>query len=131
MLLVGSIINYQIKSIYDGVLTLILVCLIFFGFPVKEYSDFFKLDSNKKIFMNLGEDYILDEYITTHYVVNILVENIPAALFVLVNNYMLDRNFHKYIIIDPIVVNSAFILINGLIIFSFYHHTTTDSGDEV
>jgi hypothetical protein len=120
ILLIGSLINYKIKTLIEGLLTLIIVGGIFFGFPVKEISDFYKISATTKFFMHLGEDYALDEYITTHYIVNILVENIPIALFVSINNLMLENKFSKNGIVDPIVTNTAFILLNGLIICVFY-----------
>ena len=119
ILLIGSIFNYKIKTFQEGILTLIIVGGVYFGFPVKEISDYYQFNSPKKYFFDLGEDYFLDEYIMTHYVVNILIENIPIAIFVIINNLMLQNKFDHYII-DPIIINTAFIIINGIIISAFY-----------
>jgi hypothetical protein len=120
ILLIGSFINYRVQNFLEAFLTFIIVGGIFFGFPVKEISDFYKICSNTKFFQNLGEDYILDEYIKTHFIINILVENIPILLFVFINNFSLENKFSGYVIIDPIIINSAIIILNGLAICIFY-----------
>ena len=120
ILFLGLIINYRLKTIHDILSTFFIILGICIGLPIKELSDFFKLDTTQKFFLNLGDDYLIDEYVTTHYVVNILIENIPIALFVIINNLMLDFENEKNVIIDPIIVNCLFILINGLFICFFY-----------
>jgi hypothetical protein len=120
ILLIGSLFNYKIQSFLDGFLTILIVGGIFFGLPVKEISDFYKISDNSKFFKSLGEDYILDEYMKTHYIINILVENIPILLFVLINNLLLEKKFSEYPIVDPLILNSAIIILNGLAISIFY-----------
>jgi len=91
---------------------------IFFGFPIKEYSDYFDLNILKKFFE--GKDYNLNEYIVAHFIVNLLVENLPIILFVSINNNMLEK-WNK-IIIDPFIVNVLCIVFSYLSIILFFRN---------
>jgi hypothetical protein len=115
LLFAGSLVNYKITSIIELTLTLFIVIAIYFGFPVKEYLDYLKIDTAKRVYLNLGEDYRLREYLTTHYVVNLLVENLPVMFFIIINNIMMESKT-KRTIIDPIIVNSIYGIFNGVMV---------------
>jgi hypothetical protein len=114
ILLIGLIKHYQIRKLYEILITWMIVLGIFFGFPVKEYSEILNFDTSKRILIYLGEGYVLHEYLTTHYVVNLFMENLPVTLFIIVNNIMLENKFIRNVEIEPVLPNLCFILINGL-----------------
>ena len=115
VLYIGLVMNLKIKSFLGYFMTLIIVSSIFLGLPIKEFSDYFGCTNLKNFFE--GKEYNLNEYLITHFVVNLLIENIPIVLFVLINNNMLGK--WKEIILDPIILN-VFNMIFTIIIFYLF-----------
>ena len=89
LILFGLMISYKIKAISDILLIIMIVVGIFLGFPIKEFSDYLGTENFNQVTINLGNEYLLDEYMTTHYIVNIFIENIPIVIFVIINNFLL------------------------------------------
>jgi len=107
--------------VFEFLCYFVIITGIYFGLPIKEYFEYFHIDTTDKIFLNLNEDYLLDEYISTHFMVNLLIENIPILIFVMINNLFLEyEKKYAYIIINPIIANTLFILLHGVFICLFY-----------
>lgn len=118
LLFFGLLIHLHLKTVSEILMTTMIVICIFFGLPIKEYSEFFSFNTEKLFFE--GREYVLDEYMTNHYIVNILIENIPITVFCLLNNFFLGK--YKDIIIDPIIMNLAYIFTGGIMMCFFYFH---------
>ena len=121
LFLIGLFINYPIRRSWDPLVYIFIVLGIFSGFPVKEISEFYKLDSYNNFFEVLSEGYLYDDYMRTHYIFNLLIENIPITVFVLINNLILQNKYEYFEQYDPIIVNLSFILINGILVCAFTH----------
>jgi hypothetical protein len=118
-LYLGMLLNLRIKTFPATLTVLIIILAIFLGLPIKEYIDFFDFKTAKEFFE--GKEYILPEYCLTHFIVNIIVENIPIAFLVLMNNLMLNEKSAQPIY-DPIITNSLFIFTNIVIICLLNYH---------
>lgn len=112
----GLIINLNIRKFKELFITKIIIIAIFFGFPIKEYCDYLDLELFKKFFE--GKEYHLNEYVVAHFIVNIIVENLPIVLFAIINNNMLGR--WKEIHIDPIIVNVLYVVFSFINILLFF-----------
>jgi hypothetical protein len=119
-LLIGSIITYKVNSTVESIFAILIIGGIYFGFPVKEISDYLGIEASRKFYSNLGENYLVQEYITTHFVVNLLIENLPVVIFVIINNLMIEREMNKNVFIDPLIVNFIFIGVNLGVIFCLF-----------
>lgn len=117
----GLIMNYPIRSTWDPLIYFFIVIGIFTGFPVKEISDFYKLNSYNYFFELLSEGYLYDDYMRTHYIFNLLIENVPITAFVLINNLILQNKFDYFEQYDPLIVNFSFVVINGMLVCAFTH----------
>lgn len=116
ILYIGFIISLQVKNLLSFLFTFLIIFSIFFGLPIKEYSDYFDIQQLSKYFE--GKEYNLNEYILTHFIVNLLVENLPMIIFVLINNNTVGKYHNTNI--DPIVINMFYIfysLINFCLFF--------------
>jgi len=116
ILYIGLLINSKINSIKGYIITFFITISIFFGFPIKELSDYFDWENLKSFFD--GKEYNLYEYLIAHFIVNLLIENIPIVIFVLINNNMLGK--WKNTIIDPIVVNVISIFLTLINLYLFF-----------
>ena len=116
VLYLGLIINLKIKEFLGYVMTMIIIISIFFGLPIKEYSDYFDCKNLKSFFE--GKEYNLNEYLIAHFVVNLLIENIPIIIFVVINNNMLGK--WKEIVLDPIIVNAFNIIFTIVNFYLFF-----------
>jgi len=121
VLYIGLIINLKIKAIKEYLITMLTIISIFFGLPIKEYSDYFDFYHLKSIFE--GKYYDLREYVIAHLVVNLLVENLPILLFVVINNTMLGK--WKETLIDPIIINLFSIIFSYICIILFFRGDKT------
>jgi hypothetical protein len=115
ILFIGTLITYKVKTFFHAIIFFIIVIGVFLGFPVKEISEYYQLRSSKRFFYDLGEDYNLEEYLSTHFLVNLIVENIPMLIFVVLHNLLIQNSLtHNYSpLVEPIFTNSGFILINA------------------
>ncbi len=120
---ISIIYKYKITSISEGFPTFLIISGIFFGFPVYEISEFLQIDTSKKFFLDISEEYFIDEYLSTHYIVNMLIENIPIIIFLQINNLFIETPPGEEISdnsLDSMVVNLVYIILNGLIICFLY-----------
>lgn len=115
-LYVGLILNLKLKNFMGYLMSFIIILSIYFGFPIKEYSDYFDSSHLKSFFE--GKEYNLSEYVLTHFIVNLLTENVPIIIFVFINNNMLEN--WKDFIIDPIIVNSFNIFFTIVIFYLLF-----------
>lgn len=113
-LLIGVIVTYKLSSVSELLAAIIVIASIFFGFPIKELSDKFQFKSYYSFFQ--GRQYELGEYIKSHSVVNVLIENLPMLLCSTLNNYFLLQSKYTQVIIfnEPILSNIGAILISGV-----------------
>ncbi len=111
-LFIGFLINTKIKKISEILAFFIIIITIYFGFPIKEYSDIFQINCLNEFFE--GKQYNQKEYIIHHFIVNLIVENLPVLLFVIINNQVMEK--FNITMNGPIVINSSFFLINAFII---------------
>jgi hypothetical protein len=121
LFLFGLFFNYPTRSPTDGLVYIFTILGIFYGLPMKEIAEFYKLNAFSSFFDHLSVGYLLDEYLRTHYLFNVLIENFPIAVFVIVNNLILQSKYAYYEQYDPVIVNLSFILINGVMVCAFNH----------
>jgi len=111
-LLIGFTINSKTYKFKDLIITIFILLNIFFGFPIKEFSEIFCINALNEFFE--GKQYILKEYVLNHFIVNLIIENIPIILFVFINNLMIGKFYEQ--VEGPIIINILSILINGFFI---------------
>jgi hypothetical protein len=113
-LYVGLIVDSRLRD--SSFFMLVVIMAIFCGLPIKEYTDFFNIRVLNELFD--GKEYILSEYCFCHFIVNIIIENLPLTFLVLINNLMLT-NKGSQLIYTPLIVNGVFILLHIIIISVF------------
>lgn len=91
-----------------------IISCFFLGLPIREYNELFDLVILKSYFE--GREYIMTDYIRTHYVINAFLENIPIALFVFTNCLMLKKE--SDMVMDPLVVNILCMIVGGLFVLN-------------
>jgi hypothetical protein len=111
-LLFGLFLNSKERTFKSLAMTFITVICIFFGLPVKEYFDFINSDIFGEYFGNSG--YLVSEYNLSHFIANLLIENIPLLALTYLNNYMLGK--YQDVIIDPIIMNITYFITNTMLI---------------
>jgi len=118
VLYVGFVLHLKLKNLQEYFFSfLITTARYFFGFPIKEYSEYFDCGSLNKFFV--GKEYNLSEYLIGHFIINLLIENIPIIVFVALNNYMLGER--EVVIIDPIMINIFSIIFTSVNILLFFN----------
>lgn len=107
-LLIGFLIYSKSQKMSDFFITCIILINIYFGFPIKEYADFFSFDELNKFF--LGKQYSSKDYVLSHFIVNLIIENFPVLIFVFINNQIMNK-FHM---VDntPLIINVIFLMLN-------------------
>jgi hypothetical protein len=93
----GMFLNAKERTPKSFLLTMITVFSIFLGLPVKEYFDFFESDIFDEYFGCSG--YLVSEYNVTHFIANVLIENVPIISLVYINNCMLGKFQDMYSIL--------------------------------
>ena len=112
ILYVVFICKIELKTASQNFIAFLIVLLIYFGFPVKEYSDSLKYDELSRFFE--GKDYFIDDYMQNHFVANIVLENLPVLIFVIGNNVITGKweGVHYF----PILIHSIFMLVYGIVL---------------
>ena len=100
----------NIKNFQDFVTALIVLISINFGFPIKEYYDILNILYLKDLFQN--KEYNVEEYILSHFIINLLLESIPVLLFCIINNMFLG--WSKTLEYCPIIFNFNVIIFHLL-----------------
>ena len=95
------------KSFTEVVFSFLIVFLIFFGFPVKEISEFTKSNGLKKFFD--GKEYFIDEYMFNHFIITLLIETVPITSVIIYNNSLM--NHWKETDYFPVACSLSFLII--------------------
>jgi hypothetical protein len=102
----------ELKTFFQHFLAFGIVLLIYFGFPIKEYSDLIKMNELNKFFE--GKEYVIDEFMYNHFVCNAALENIPVLLIVISDNIIQAKwEGNRYF---PILIHSIFLLFYGIVL---------------
>jgi hypothetical protein len=116
ILYIGFLLTIEVKNFFTFFYTFIITISIYFGLPIKEFSDY--LDINQLNIYFEGKEYNINEYILNHFIVNLLVENLPIIIFVFINNNTIGKFENTNI--DPLVLNIFHIvlsLVNFILFF--------------
>ena len=106
------ILKIELQTVFQHGIALVIVILIYFGFPVKEFSDLLKYEELNKFFE--GKDYFIDEYMYNHFVCNVILENFPV-LFTVIGCNIAEGKWegnHYF----PIFIHSLFLLLYGIVL---------------
>jgi hypothetical protein len=108
LLFIIFLFKVEVKSVLNYFIISLIIFFVFFGFPVKEYSETYVFSKNFSKFFE-EKEYFVDEYMMNHFVSNMVIENIPLLLIIIVNNTLLYNYgganfFHIFIHLIFIIV---------------------------